>query len=403
MPMEIKKIEINNLEQVRELHVYCTGRQWTDSAPSKDELSFYTPDEILGMFHGEKLVSMIRNYTFNQSVRGLIKKIAGVSHVATFPEYRLRGYVKDLTKAAFLDMKEKNQSVSLLHPFKESFYSSFGYVGTNDNLLVKISLDGFSHYLKDISKIKGEWEEKRVRAIEVQEEFEAFKLELDLLEHHGLVFLSNMSKEYWIEDHGGVILVFIKKNNKTMAAAKYIKISSGENGKIFVAEMYWKDIESRVMLFGYFAKHKDQFSHIELRVPYGTNFWAWLHDPMRPFEVKINNNPWMVRIIDAVEAMNDINVDLEEHIVLELYDEQCQWNNGVYKLEAVNNKLKMRKYESEKSHVKMDIKGLTSLLYGASSVEELEFKEWIVLSDSKVGTILDQWFPKKFLYNPYYF
>ncbi len=51
----------------------------------------------------------------------------------------------------------------------------------------------------------------------------------------------------------------------------------------------------------------------------------------------------------------------------------------------------------------MDIKGLTALLYGVSSVEELEFKEWIVLSDSKVGTILDRWFPKKFLYNPYYF
>ncbi|WP_346867781.1 MULTISPECIES: GNAT family N-acetyltransferase [unclassified Clostridium] len=401
--MKIKKIKAENIEQVRELHVYCTGRQWTDSKPAKDELSFYTPDEILGMFDEEKLVAMIRNYTFNQSVRGVIKKMGGVSHVATFPEYRLKGYVKDLTKAAFLDMKEKNQSVSLLHPFKESFYNSFGYVGTNDNLLIKISLDGFFHYLKDISKINGEWEDKRVRAIEVQEEFEAFKFELDLLEHHGLVFLNNMSKEYWIEDHGDVIVVFIKKNNKTMAAAKYIKIGSGENGKIFVAEMYWKDIESRVMLFRYFAKHKDQFSHIELRVPYGTNFWTWLNDPMRPFEVKINNNPWMVRIIDAVEAMNDINVNLEGHIILELYDEHCQWNNGIYKLEAVDKKLKMSKYESGKPHVKMDIKGLTALLYGVYSVEELEFKEWIILLDSKFKIILDHWFPRKFLYNPYYF
>lgn len=52
------------------------------------------------MLEGEKLVSMIRNYTFNQSIRGTIKKMGGVSHVATFPEYRLRGYVKELTKAA---------------------------------------------------------------------------------------------------------------------------------------------------------------------------------------------------------------------------------------------------------------------------------------------------------------
>jgi len=401
--MEIKKINANNLEQVRELHVYCTGRQWTDSVPSKDELSSYTTDEIIGLFEEEKLLSMIRNYTFNQSVRGTIKKMGGVSHVATFPEYRLRGHAKALIKAAFLDMKEKKQSVSLLHPFKESFYSSFGYVGTNDNLLIKISLDGFSHYLQDASKIEGEWEEKRVRAIDVQDEFEAFKFELDLLQHHGLVFLNDMSSEYWIEDHGGVIVVFIKKNNKIMAAAKYIKIDSGENGKIFVAEMYWKNIESRVMLFRYFAKHKDQFSHIELRIPYGVNFFGWLSDPMRPFEVKINNNPWMVRIIDAAEAISDINVNLEGKIILELHDEYCPWNNGVYNLEAVNNKLRMSKCNSVKSHVKMDIKGLTALLYGVYSVEELEFKEWITLSDSKVGGILDEWFPKRLFYNPYYF
>ena len=401
--MEIKKIKDNNLEQVRELHLYCTGRQWTDSVPSKDELSFYTSNEILGMFEGEKLVSMIRNYTFNQSVRGIIKKMGGVSHVATFPEYRLRGYVKDLTKAAFLDMKEKKQSVSLLHPFKESFYSAFGYVGTNDNLLVKISLDGFSHYLGSVSKIEDEWEEKRVRAIDVQDEFEAFKFELDLLQHHGLVFLNDMSSEYWIQDHGAVIVVFIKKNNKIMAAAKYIKIGTGESGRIFVAEMYWKSIESRVMLFKYFAKHKDQFSHIELRIPYGTNFFGWLCDPTRPFEVKINNNPWMVRIIDAVEAMSDINVNLEGEIILELYDEYCHWNNGVYKLKSINNKLKMSKCKSVKSHAKMDIRGLTAFLYGVYSVEELEFKEWIVLSDSMIGRILDAWFPKKVLYNPYYF
>ena len=401
--MEIRKIKDNDLEQVRELHVYCTGREWTDSAPSKDELSFYTPDEILGMFEGEKLVSMIRNYTFNQSVRGTIKKTGGVSHVATFPEYRLRGYVKDLTKAAFLDMKEKKQSVSLLHPFKEGFYSAFGYVGTNDNLLVKISLEEFSHYLGDISKIEGEWEEKRVRAIDVQDEFEAFKFELDLLQHHGLVFLNDMSSEYWLEDHAGVIIVFIKRNNKIMAAAKYIKIGSGENGRIFVPEMYWKNIESRVMLFRYFAKHKDQFSHIELRIPFGVNFYGWLCDNAGPFEVKINKNSWMVRIIDAVEAMSDINANFEGKIILELHDEYCYWNNGVYKLESVNNKLKMSKCKSAKSHVKMNIRGLTALLYGACSVEELEFKEWIVLRDPKARRILDKWFPKKLLYNPYYF
>lgn len=401
--IDIRKVTIDDLEKVKELHNYCTGRQWTDSVPSKETLGFYTPEEILGMFNGQTLMSMIRNYTFNQCVRGEIKKMGGISHVSTFPEYRLKGYMKELIKAAFIDMKQKQQCVSTLHPFNEIFYERFGYVGTNDNLLVKASLEGFSHYLKSGSNIENGWGEERRRAIDVQTEFETFKFQLDLFENHGLVFLNNVSMEYWKVDHEDVIVVFIKKNNEVMAAAKYIKIGYGENGKIFVCEMYWKNIESRFMLFRYFAKHKEQFSHIELRVSYGVNFWGWIKDSTRPFEIKANNKPWMVRIIDVLESIDGIRVNLEDEVLVEIEDEVCQWNNGDFKIQAVDNKLKIRKCSGIKPNVKMDIKGLTALLYGVYNTEELKYKGWISEIEGNYEELLDEWFPKKNFYNPYYF
>lgn len=401
--IDIRKVTVDDLEKVKELHNYCTGRQWTDSVPSEEALGFYTLDEILGMFNGKTLMAMIRNYTFNQCVRGEIKKMGGISHVATFPEYRLNGYMRELIKAVFIDMKEKQQCVSTLHPFNENFYEKFGYVGTNDNLLVKASLDGFSHYLKSESNIENGWGEERRRAIDVQTEFEAFKFQLDSFENHGLVFLDQMSREYWKEDHEDVIVIFIKKNDEVMAAAKYIKIGYGECGKIFVCEMYWKNLESRFMLFRYFAKHKEQFSHIELRVPHGVNFWGWIKNSTRPFEIKVNNKPWMVRIIDVVEAINDIRVDLEDEVILEIEDENCQWNNGIYKIQAVDNKLKIMKCYDVKPNVNIDIKGLTALLYGVYNTEELKFKGWISKIDGNYEELLDEWFPKKVFYNPYYF
>lgn len=394
---------IDDLEKVKKLHNYCTGRQWTDSVPSKEALGFYTTHEILGMFNGQTLMAMIRNYTFNQCVRGEIKKMGGISHVATFPEYRLNGYMKVLIKAAFIDMKEKRQCVSTLHPFNESFYEKLGYVGTNDNLLVKASLDGFSHYLKSESNMGTGWEEQRRRAVDVQREFESFKLQLDLFENHGLVFLNKMSVEYWKEDHEDVIVVFIKKNDEVMAAAKYIKMGYGENGKIFVCEMYWRNIESRFMLFRYFAKHKEQLSYIELRVPYGANFFEWIKDSSRPFEIKGNNRAWMARIIDVVEAINDIRVNLEDEITIEIKDESCEWNNGIYRIQTVNNKLKTMKCYGIQPNVKMDIKGLTALLYGVYNTEELKFNGWISELDGDCEKVLNEWFPKKVFYNPYYF
>lgn len=401
--MEIRKIKDSDLKQVRKLHVYSTGRQWTDSEPSKETLAFYTLDEIIGMFNGEELMSMIRNYTFNQSVRGTVKRMGGVSHVATFPEYRLKGYAKQLMKAAFLDMKEKHHPVSTLHPFKESYYEAFGYVGTNDNVLLNMSMDGLYPYLKNQHEIQGKWEEKRVRAVDVQQEFEDFKLQLNLKKHHGLVFLNDMSSEYWKDDHEDVLVVFIKKDDEIVAGAKYIKIGNGEGGRLFVIEMYWKTLEARLMLFRFFAKHIDQFSHIELRFPFGTNFFPLVKDCSRPFEVSVNNRPWMVRIIEAMEAVKDIEVESEGRAVLSLKDDFCTWNNGTYILEAVDNRLVMRRTEIEKPQINMDIKGLTALLYGVYSVEELEFKQWIASDNEAVNSILNRWFSKEIFYNPYYY
>ncbi|HBB27749.1 MAG TPA: hypothetical protein DC000_00585 [Clostridiales bacterium] len=401
--MNIRKIEDNDLEQVYKIHTYCTGRQWTDSTPSINSLGFYTPDEILGMFEDEKLVSMIRNYTFRQLVRGAVKDMGGVSHVATLPEYRMCGYVKELTRAAFIDMKDKKQSVSMLHPFKESFYSEFGYVCTNDNMLVKVSFDALSHYLSNISDIDCNWKEERLRAVDVQKEYEEFKYNLDLSKHHGLVFLDKMSSEYWKDDHEDVIVAFIKKDNEIVASAKYLKVGYGENGKLLALEMFWKDIESRFMLFRYFAKHKDQFSHMEMRIPFGTNFYTWLSDSSRPFEIKMNNKSWMVRIIDAIDAINDIPVNKNGKVFLDLYDEYCQWNNGSYMLKTVSNKLVMTKCNNIIPQFRIVIRGLTALLYGVYSVEELKFKKWVNLIDTDVEKILNDWFPRQFINNPYYY
>lgn len=346
---------------------------------------------------------MIRNYTFRQLVRGAVKDMGGVSHVATLPEYRMCGYVKELTRAAFIDMKYKKQSVSMLHPFKESFYSEFGYVCTNDNMLVKVSFDALSHYLSNISDIDCNWKEERLRAVDVQKEYEEFKYNLDLSKHHGLVFLDKMSSEYWKDDHEDVIVAFIKKDNEIVASAKYLKVGYGENGKLLVLEMFWKDIESRFMLFRYFAKHKDQFSHMEMRIPFGTNFYTWLSDSSRPFEIKMNNKSWMVRIIDAIDAINDIPVNKNGKVFLELYDEYCQWNNGSYMLKTVSNKLVMTKCNNIIPQFRIDIRGLTALLYGVYSVEELKFKKWINLIDTDVEKILNDWFPRQFVNNPYYY
>ncbi len=50
-----------------------------------------------------------------------------VSGVATLPEYRMRGLVREMFAFAFLEMCKRNHPISLLVPFKYEFYEKFGY------------------------------------------------------------------------------------------------------------------------------------------------------------------------------------------------------------------------------------------------------------------------------------
>lgn len=61
------------------------------------------------------------------SLRGRKYPINYVSGVATLPEYRNRGLVRELFGFAFPEMVKREQPISLLVPFNYPFYEKFGY------------------------------------------------------------------------------------------------------------------------------------------------------------------------------------------------------------------------------------------------------------------------------------
>ncbi len=61
------------------------------------------------------------------SLQGREYDINYVSGVATLPEYRKRGLVRELFQFSFPEMRRRKQPISLLIPFDYSFYEKFGY------------------------------------------------------------------------------------------------------------------------------------------------------------------------------------------------------------------------------------------------------------------------------------
>ena len=60
-------------------------------------------------------------------IAGETMKCGGIGSVAVLPEFRMNGIARQLMMAAFASMRTTDTPLSLLYPFKHSFYQRMGY------------------------------------------------------------------------------------------------------------------------------------------------------------------------------------------------------------------------------------------------------------------------------------
>ncbi|MFX1563326.1 MAG: enhanced intracellular survival protein Eis [Promethearchaeota archaeon] len=399
--VEIRRITKQERRAVSDLRKYAFS-SWSDEKAKDEELTTIMPEETLGLFDDGKLVSTIELLSLQQSIRGIVKNMGGIANVATYPEARRKGYVDELMRAVFSKMKKQDIPVSMLAPFKESFYRRFGYIKANTHMNVKAPLTALRTSLND--EISGEWKVERVRAVEAKEPFLEFIMDFAPSRIHGIVFDPKISDEVWKRRNKDAVIIFVKNKDTIEAMARYRTknyIWGAEPSHLVVHEMYWRTLAARNILFTFLAKHTDQFEHIIMQLPFGINFQHWFTDSMNKFEISMYL-PWMVRVIDVKNAIMDIPSSGTAEISIQVSDPYCKWNNDLFTIQSKDGRLKVHK-GSGNPDAKMTIEGISALVYGTLSVEELEFKGWLELSDTKTGIKLQQWFPVIPIHNAFHY
>ncbi len=398
--MEIRRIADGERRALMDLYRYAYTF-WTDQEVKEEELDEIVAEEALGVFVGGRLVSSTRVHDFQQSVRGVLKDCGGIAGVATYPEARTKGYVRRLMQAAFMQMHEKGQSVSMLDPFKASFYAKFGYVNALAPYLVQGPLKKLLHSRGGGAK-EG-WTFERLRAVDTKEEFLAFVREVGPTQYHGYVIFKSITDGMWKQRVKDSIVVLVKRKGKIQAASRYRikgeRVKGRWEATLTVIDVLWRTREAREKLFSFFAKHQDQIDHILIHAPFDAQVEHWFGDTRIKTERK---TPWMVRVVDARKAIQNLPGEGDDTVILELTDGDCPWNNGVFSLQSKGNRLRLTK-SSGQPLVKTSIQGFSALAYGTQPVEELEFQGELAISEEKTRHTLRRWFPTLPIYNVLYF
>ncbi|HBC41893.1 MAG TPA: hypothetical protein DCZ88_08355 [Pseudanabaena sp.] len=407
--MKIRKIDKNERIEILKGDLYAYSR-WTNQDLPRSHLTAINPDDVLAAEIDGKIVAALQCFHFQQSVRGVIKSMGGIGGVWTYPEYRNRGCVKALMKSVFLEMRMQGICVSMLTPFKESFYESLGYTIANATNEITIPIASLSNYLKLPNQ--NNWSCDRFPATEVRDILSNFLYE-NLHSHtirphsHGLA-ITNFTYDQWWHLHRQKLCVVLKREHQPVALAIYGIDSSGNlsmsDRQIEISSIFWTDLTSRDRLFSFFASHRDQIHSLKMPVPLNANVHSWLNNAGK-VQSSITE-PWMVRIVDIVEALNGLPITCEP-FTFAISDPQCSWNESIFRVDSDRGSLAVKRHNSDVQNMAIDfratITGISALIYGTYTISELVHKQWITKLNPVTFKLLENAFTPCVIYNPFKF
>jgi len=328
-----------------------------DLLKRKNEAKDHT---ILGWMDGNELAGKVHIIPFESFINGKVIKMGGIASVATWPEYRRQGIIKQLLYQSLLEMKRSGQIVSFLHPFSFSFYRKFGWEYTFTN----------KHYDIPIEHLKQKWDSTGyVRRIQKDVPL-LNKIYTEYAEQYtGMLKRSEQWWEYRVLDEDLLVSVAYNNNDKPEG---YI-VFEVKNRIFTVKEMIYTTLNGQKLLLEFIANHDSMVHQVKLVVPENDQLPLLLREP----RFKQQLYPYfMARIVDVLPFLEKYPFNVDNNVsrlFLQITDDFFAVNNGLYQLIFDDNNVNVLREDqvAASNVICCTIQQLTSLLLGFKRPLEL--------------------------------
>ena len=318
--------------------------------------------EVYGIMEGNDLAAKLHLIPFHIYIGKEKFKMGGVAGVATYPEYRRSGYVKELLQHSLQTMKKDGYTVSMLHPFAVTFYRKYGWE-LCANLLV-------CHLTKSdlVMKKQVNGTVKRFNKENHPEEVE--KLYETFAERFSGMLVRN--EKWWLQAvYEDLTLAIYYDENKTAAGYMLYKI---EKSKMTVEEFVPLHNEARNGLWNFICQHDSMIKELEMTVSENEQLLYTLQEPRVKTEIK----PYfMGRIVDVEQFLKQYELNwnnVQQEVILHITDSFAPWNNVSVRL--ANYEITIIEELMDKG-IKLDINALSTILLGYKRPLELNELELI--------------------------
>ncbi|MFC0186808.1 enhanced intracellular survival protein Eis [Fictibacillus aquaticus] len=344
--IEMRKLTETDFDEAIKLSEYA----FQYSVPSEDyerRIDMLKTHEIWGEYEDDALISKLHILHKKINIGDRLFEMGGIAGVATYPEHRRKGSVTRLLKQSLQSMKERGQTISLLHPFDINFYRRFGWELTASLKKYELEKKDLFRYPDGPGRIKrfGKDEGNDVLNSVYEQWFAKF--------NHMLVRDDNWWNHHVFTD-GYNRVVYFNENNE---AEGYLCCKAADK-LLDVQEMVYLNETARRALWNFIAQHDSMVDKVKIVAPENDSLAYHLQNP----RIKQELYPYfMARIVD-VEGFLQLYPfeNISRPITITVTDSQCPWNNSAYRIgeEGITT-------GDSSTGLTMDIGTLTALLLNA--------------------------------------
>jgi GNAT superfamily N-acetyltransferase len=321
-------------------------------------------ETYFALLEDERAVASIVSAPMTQQVRGALFKAGAIWGVATHPAARRKGYSRRLMACLLQALREQDRPLSLLYPFRESFYQRLGYVTFPLPRIAKFEAAALLPLLSQ--KLPG-----RVERTYIGEEYDTFRRFLSSLQEtiHGMALFDEPGRTLPHRNRFWLALAYVE--DEPVGAMMYQL--QGEHVTQFTLNagfFYHRTIEGRYLLLEWIARHVDQVTQVELWLPCYELPETWLAD----LQVRVESAPRapMGRVVDVTKIGG--MAAGPGHFSARMTDPLCPWNEGTWQFEGVNGALQVSPASHADCH--LTVQGLTALVYGVRDPGDYAFHGW---------------------------
>jgi predicted acetyltransferase len=384
--MEIRKLTEDDRETRTKLMIYAfqTSRNTYDKLElDKDPLDWY-----YGAFDEDTMVATVGAVPFDMRMRSRDFKMDGVMGVATKPEYRNRGIVREIMVIMFKNMYDNKIPISVLYPFKFSFYEMLGYKLVDEHVFYQFRISDIiyrktDYHMKEVVRINDD-----IRKVydKVVSKFD-YIAKRPIIDYWRVHFKENYKFICYNGDQpvGYVIMRFSKPLEP--------RLKSPEK-TIQIREVFWLDQAARQTIFNFLWSHRDQRKYIAGAFPADENIIDLLKTPRIVRRTIIGNS--LLRIIDAKAILENLEYPLSNFtLTFHIHDKYCPWNNGYFTIDSKDRKITVEFNESSEKviDIQIDISFFAQLVAGFRTISDLLEFGFIKVNNENLE-VLQKLFPK---------